>query len=316
MQIAETISEKLLEHAKSKIKIWPQHVNRASSCGHPCERFLFYSRARWNERTLHDVNLQMIFDEGNIHEESVLKRLKESDIQVVEQQRPFEWKELELTGHIDCGIVLDGKSYPAEIKSMSPFSFEKTNSIDDMKNSKYVYMRGYPSQMYMYLLMKEMEDGLFILKNKVNGRIRILDVPLDYEAADAIVKKLERVNAALKANKEPDWIKDAGVCGECGFKHICLPTLQYGEGVAVGSEKLIQLIEEQEELESKLVEPKAIKKRLEEVKELIKDMTKDKESIIAGNYLISGKWVERKGFEVKPSRYWTVEHTRIMDKAA
>ncbi len=316
MAPAELISEKILETTKSKIRIYPCHVNRASSCGHPCERFLFYSRARWNERALHDVNLQMIFDEGSMHEEAVLRRLKESGVQVVEQQRPFEWKELELTGHIDCSIVLDGKAYPAEIKSMSPYTFDKTDSVDDMKNSKYVYMRGYPSQMYMYLLMKEIEDGLFVLKNKVNGWIKLLDVPLDYEAADVIVKKLERVNQALKANKEPDWIKDAGVCGDCGFKQICLPALQYGEGVMIGSEELVQLIEEQEELERKLEEPKAVKKRLEEVKELIKEMTKDKESVIAGNYLISGKWVERKGFEVKPSRYWTVEHTRIMDKAA
>src|SRR4030042_6716898 len=191
--VAEAISERLLDTAKAKIRVYPCHVNRASSCGHPCERFLFYSRARWNERTMHDVNLQLIFDEGNIHEDAVLARLKSAGIQVVEQQRPFEWKEIELTGHIDCSIIWEGKPYPAEIKSMSPFTFDAVNSVDDMLNGKYVYLRGYPAQMYMYLLMKEMEGGLFVLKNKVNGRIKIIEVPLDYEAAEKIVKKLERV---------------------------------------------------------------------------------------------------------------------------
>ena len=313
---ANAVSDRILESARSRIKIYPCHVNRASSCGHPCERFLFYSRARWNERALHDVGLQMIFDEGNMHEESVISRLKESGIQVVEQQRPFEWRELELTGHIDCACVFNGKAYPTEIKSMSPYSFEKTNSIDDMKNSKYVYMRGYPSQMYMYLLMKEIEDGLFVLKNKVNGQIKVLDVPLDYASAELIVRKLERVNVALKANKEPNRAVDANVCGECGFKHICLPDIQYGEGISVGSEELAQLIDEQEELESQLEKQTAVQRRLTEVKDLIKEMTKDKASVLAGNYLISGKWIEKKAFQVKETRYWTVSYTRIVDKAA
>ena len=309
--VAEIIAERILDSVKAKIKIFPCHVNRASSCGHPCERFLFYSRAKWNERALHDVSLQLIFDEGNIHEESVLSRLKSSGIEVVEQQRSFEWKELELTGHIDCSIIWEGKSYPAEIKSMSPHTFDTVNSVEDMVNGKYVYLRGYPSQMYMYLLMKGLETGLFILKNKVNGKIKIIEVPLDFEAAEKILKKLERVNKALKEKKEPERIEDADICIDCAFKHICLPPLQFSGDVGVGSGELVRLLEEKERLEAETEPFKSVEHRLKAVTDEIKKLTEGHESVIAGNFYLTGKWVERAAFTAKPSMYWSVKIATI-----
>jgi len=33
--------------------------------------------------------------------------------------------------------------------------------------------------------------------------------------------------------------------------------------------------------------------------------------MIVGPYLIEGQWVDRKGYEVKPSRYWSFKIRRI-----
>jgi hypothetical protein len=199
---------------------------------------------------------------------------------------------------------------------MSPYTFEKVNSVADMLNGKYVYLRGYPAQIFMYLLMDNKDKGLFILKNKVNGQIKVLDVALDYEIADGIVKKLERVNAALKANIEPDRIMDASICTECGFRHICLPDLKYGEGVAFGTDELVQLLDEKEELETRLSATKADSKRLDEIKDQIKKMTEGQGTIMAGSYFISGSWVDKRAFEVKASKYWKMVITKIIESKA
>jgi hypothetical protein len=194
---------------------------------------------------------------------------------------------------------------------MSPHTFDTVNSVEDMVNGKYVYLRGYPSQMYMYLLMKGLETGLFILKNKVNGKIKIIEVPLDFEAAEKILKKLERVNKALKEKKEPERIEDADICIDCAFKHICLPPLQFSGEVGVGSGELVRLLEEKERLEAETEPFKSVEHRLKAVTDEIKKLTEGHESVIAGNFYLTGKWVERAAFTAKPSRYWSVKIATI-----
>jgi len=86
------IVEKIIETKKSKIKGYPVNSNRASELGHPCLKYHVLSRTRWEEKSLHDVGLQFIFDMGNEIEEIVLKELAEAGIKVIEQQRSFQWK--------------------------------------------------------------------------------------------------------------------------------------------------------------------------------------------------------------------------------
>src|SRR3990167_1885529 len=138
-----------IDEAKSrKINVWPCNSNRASEAGHECERYLVYMRTRWQEKLLHNLNLQYIFDECKWQEEAILTTLKEAGINVIEQQRPFEWKEYKLTGHIDGKIPNDGIAIPFEIKGFSNNNYEKINSVEDMLKNKHAYMRRYPSQIY------------------------------------------------------------------------------------------------------------------------------------------------------------------------
>jgi hypothetical protein len=88
------IVQKVIESKSKKIELWPVSSNRASEMGHPCERYLVYLRTRGNERVLHDVGLQFVFDEGKVHEKAVLRDLEDAGIEVIEQQRPFEWKKI------------------------------------------------------------------------------------------------------------------------------------------------------------------------------------------------------------------------------
>jgi len=294
------IVEKILEAKRKKIKNYPVHSNRASEAGHPCIRYLVLNRTRWQEKALPSVDLQLIFDEGNLHESIIIRDLEEAGIKVLEQQRPFNWPKFQLTGSIDAKISINGsKLIPLEIKSMSPFTFSSVSSEDDFLKSKYTYMRKYPAQLQLYMLMDNSEESLMILKNKVNGALKEIPFHLNYEYAEGILKRLEEVNAHVARGTEPEavWLDDT--CPDCPFLHICHPPREGKE---------IQMIDDPN-LEIKLDRREELKPLADEYKNLdeeIKEIIKGREKIVIGNWLITGKWIENKGGikEIKPYKYW------------
>ena len=173
------LEEKIKKHVVSSASQWPVKSNRASEIGHPCLRHLYLLRTNWKEKSLPNYELLLRFREGNIHEREVLRLFAESGIQVLEQSRGFYWKEIDTTGHIDAKIVLGDVALPAEVKSATSFSFASVNSVEDMLNHKWFYMRKYPAQMTMYLLMDEKEQGVFVFKDKGSGQIKFIPIQLD-----------------------------------------------------------------------------------------------------------------------------------------
>ena len=249
----------------------------------------------------------MIFDEGNRQEEAVLEDLREAGFQVVEQQRPFEWKEYQITGHIDGKILWEGEAVPFEIKSMSPYIFSEIQSFEDMKNSKHWWVRKYPAQMMLYLLMDEKEYGIFLLKNKSSGQIKQIDVVLDYEFGEALIKKAEQVNKYVEEKTLPDTAFDIELCPECPFKHLCDVAMNWEKGVEfVEDAELEELLKQWEFL-------KPFAKEYDQVDKKIKKMVEGKEKLCVGPFLITGKWVE-KNMKPQPARtirFWQKKITRI-----
>jgi len=300
------VVQAVMESKASKIKLWPINSNRASELGHPCERYLVYNRTRWQEKSLHDVGLQLIFDQGNRDEEGVLADLKEAGFKIVEQQRPFEWKKYQITGTIDAKILDDGKTIPVEIKSFSQWNWKAINSVDDMVKSKAVYMRKYPAQMTLYLIMDEKEEGLFILRNKSNGRLKQIPMSLDFEYAESLIKKAERINGHVANGTLPDRIEDDTIHEYCSFQHICLPD-------RINPALLIDDPEAEMKINRAMELKEQIKPLDDEYKELwdeLKEAFKEKQAVI-GPWQIVGKWIEKKGFEVKPSKYWDMRIKKI-----
>ena len=281
-----------------KVRQYPCHTNRASEMGHPCPRYLYYCRMNWQDKALPDARLLKIFEEGNVHEVAVLKRLAEAGIKVTEQQRDFQWREYQITGHVDGKV----EGAPIEIKSMSDFSFKAVNAITDMFGSRYLYMRKYLEQLNLYMLMSEAPEGAFILKNKQTGEIKILGMKLDYGLGEATITKARIVNEAVEKQEPPERIEYAeSVCGECAFKHICLPDIDFG----AGAELVVD-----DELELALVrraELQSAAKEFEQLDKEIKDRCKGRGNILCGNYSITSKETPRKGYTVPDTTVWTVK---------
>lgn len=290
----------LVDEAKAhKIKNYPQHVNRASNIGHPCPRYLTYCRTHWQEKRLHDVGLQRIFDLGNLFEQAVMEDLREAGLYVEEQQSTFYDERYKLSGHIDGKLPLNGRRYPIEIKSMSPFVWDKISHWQDFLGQKSPYLRAYPYQMMTYLLLNSEEVGLMFLKNKVSGELKQLDIPLDYDLGETVLQKCETINAHVDAKTLPDRIEwEEPVCGQCSFLEPCYPGRDFGEGLRVVDDaELEAMLKKREEL------TKAFKD-YQEVDATLKAAVKEKTGLVIGDWLITGKWCERKGFLVKDSRYW------------
>jgi len=287
--------EILDEQTQKRIKSWPHYSNRASEAGHPCIRFLVLSRLKPEFKALHDVNLQRIFDEGNLHEKAVLRELEEAGFQVVEQQRSFEWKKFQLTGHIDGKIKIDGKLIPIDIKSCSPNIFptiEKA-SPEEMLTSKYTWIRKYPAQILLYMLMDGAEEGIILFKDKSSGRKCQKNFNLNdhLEYTESILKKLEIVNSYVEKGEIPDT-EQSDECRRCDFaKTVCFPGQDYGPGFDIYSD---------EEIEAKLIRREELKQYSKEYKELdkeIKDQFKGKNAVV-GEFLIESKEYERKNYNV------------------
>jgi CRISPR/Cas system-associated exonuclease Cas4 (RecB family) len=306
------IVEKIIESKERKIKQYPVNSNRASDLGIPCVKYHVLNRTRWQEKKLHDVGLQFVFDMGNEIEEIVLRELAEAGVKVIEQQRSFEWKEYGITGHIDGKILSDGQIYPMEIKSCSPYVFKALNSINDLKNGKYGYLRKYPVQLNLYLLMDGKEKGVFLFKDKTSGAIKEIWMDVDYDLGEETIKRAEAINGHIKAGTMPEPINDELWCNGCPFAHVCLPE-QIGKEVEIDTGELATMLDRLEEL-------KPIVKEYDEIDEQVKELVKGREKVIAGNYFITGKYYQRKSYDIpsdlkaqfeKITQYWKTTIKRL-----
>jgi hypothetical protein len=299
------------ERTASRIKISPHAgSNRASEAAHPCVRFLVASRLHPEKKALHDLGLQRIFDEGHLHEDALLRDLAEAGLKIVEQQRPYEWTKFELTGRIDGKIAVDGAFIPLELKSCSPNVFKSLRDLppEDMVKSKYPWVRRYPGQILLYMLMQEIDTGIIVFKNKQSGEklqkiFTLDDSALDY--AEAILKKLEEVNAHVKAGTEPpaEPIDD---CKGCAFAHtLCFPDQDYGPGyeIMMADGELLAKLERRETIAE-------IAKEYRDIDEELKGFFKGRNAVIGG-FVIESKEVERKAYTVQAGKYWRVDIRRF-----
>ena len=294
--------EKVKKNISSKNQRFPCYINRASSIGYfvpeigGCVRKGVYERSHWQDKELWDDNVLLIFAEGNNQERQVLKDLADADITIIEQQSPFEWKEYQISGHLDGVYVADGNSIPIEIKSMSPFIFNAINCFEDFK--KKPWTRAYMAQIMIYMLFKNIDKGIFILKDKSTGNLKQIEVDLDYELAESCLRTAEEINKHIANNTLPDKIKDIETCKDCKFKLICCPDINFGEELKiVDDQDYEKRVERSQEL-------KESRDEYEKLWKIIKDRAKASANNgvlneLVGKYRVTGKTSASGSFTTK-----------------
>jgi len=279
----------------AEIKVFPSHVNRASGIGHGCTRYLVLQRLHWDKQEKHDVTLQCIFEEGNMHERQIISDLGAylptyaRGWDIIDQQRSFALNDKgeNITGHMDF-IISDGKERIAvEVKSMSDHIWNSIHSYSDIRDSKKFWIKKYPAQIQLYMLAANLSNGMFILKNKTTGQIKQIDVELDYAYAEGILQKGIEIEKHLKDGTIPEPTLDHDTCKACNLKYTCNPDMDYGDPMEFMEDAEIECLLNEWDL---LLEPgKAFKKLDKEVKEIFRG----KKNVMIGNFMVSDEGKSR-----------------------
>lgn len=309
MLSAEYISGKVSEFVRGEIKVYPCNNLRASNIGHVCERYLYLLIKHWDEQQPHDESLQNIFDLGNSMEAYTIQKLRDSGLEVITPtQRSWKVENPLITGREDIRIKdpEDGQLYPAEIKGLSPYEWERLNTIDDFYNNRKPYIRAYPAQLLVYCWKFEKEKGFFILTNKQTGELKVIEVPFDWERADALLKKGERIYAALNdqtGKTLPAGTDDVSVCEKCSLRHIC--TVDHTRIEAdIDDGELEEIIDRKNQLKEAY---DAYNKTNDELKRCVGS----REKIIAGKYLVTAKVIEKGEYTVKARQERRISVSRL-----
>lgn len=222
-----------LRHKASLFRQTPCTSNRASQLGADCERELVYWRTRWSEALEPSLELRIIFQEGEKHEREVLQELQRAGVQVLEQQCSLEWRDLEITGHVDATVVSEGESIPVDVKSMSAHIWDAVfrdgtrvyawSEVSEAFGRK-PWLRKYLGQVTLCALLRGSERAILLCLNKGTGALAQVNVELDYEYAESLLRRAERINAHVRAGTLPERIPfDEEVCPRCPFYALCLP---------------------------------------------------------------------------------------------
>ena len=302
---ANDINKALRECLEKQIKVYPCNNLRASNLGHPCERYLYLLLRHWDEQKPHDVGLQSIFNLGNSIEEYTIENIKRAGFEVITPTvRSWKIEKPLITGREDIRIKDEnGELLPVEIKGISPFEFDKLNTVEDFMKSKRSYIRGYPAQLQTYMYYFAKEKGFFALTNKLTGETKFIEMPFDYEYAESLLQKAERIYKALADETTPDACEDISVCEDCSLAHIC------GECRRVPAD--IDLDEELDALIDRKNELAAAKKEYEQVDKEIKARVGERDKVITGQYLITRSSFVKKAFTVPESVQYRVTIKRL-----
>jgi hypothetical protein len=309
MQSHEIIS-RIKEAKRTKIKNYPCHVVRASEIGHPCSRYLVYSITNWQDKKLHEPELQFIFEGGNAVEDMAIKDFEEAGFRVYrpEPDKAIAESRPQITGHIDFRVDFgDGKVYTGEIKGLNKYDFDSLNCLQDFFDSKKVWIRKYPAQLMTYMYIKGEDRGFFYLKSIPGFQPKVIWVDLDYGYMESILQKTEAIEQHIKDHTLPAQIDDLKVCEHCNFLNLCLPEIKRQPMEMIDDDELVSMLDRRAEL----------KPLSEEYTQLDKDLKKSfegSERLMIGDWIITGKKIERKGYIPKPvesSSYWKYDINKL-----
>lgn len=230
--------EKYYENRKKR---YASYTNRASSIGYfvpsldGCQRKGVYERLNWRDKQLFDTQSYIRFEEGNRQEEHVLSDLKKWGFDIIKQQDDFIWEKYQISGHIDGKWKYKDIEPPVEIKSMSPFIFQKVGVYEDL--NKESWLRAYKAQINIYMLYHNIDFGIFVCKDKSSGAIKPIVVEMDYQLAEDCLQTAEIINEHVKNKTYPDQIDDHKVCEKCLYNHICMPDVEFGVPLKISEDK-------------------------------------------------------------------------------
>lgn len=202
--------------------------NYASEIGHPCLKHLVHARLDWREKRRPDIEAEYRLEEGNEREWLVKKKLGDIGFELTLSQTYFHIEDLKLRGKIDGMIhlprtVMGMKEAPVEIKSINPQWWDSIKTIEDIRNHRKWWIRGYASQLNAYLFAADYPFGFFVL-DTFGKRPKVIPMERDEDLWQHDSARIRKINEFCELKQYPEPIPyDPSICGMCDFAHLCQP---------------------------------------------------------------------------------------------
>lgn len=201
---------------------------RFSSLGRP-DRQIWYANDPDTEQEEMTAKTYFKFLYGDVIEQVVLFLAKESGHEVTHEQEEIEVDGVK--GHLDA--VIDG--YVVDVKSASPFSFDKFKSQKVMEDDPF----GYIAQLSGYAdVVTPGKEAYFLAFNKVDGEICLMPVGKSIIEAHPPASRIAHLKDIVKLPEPPPRCysdvedgksgnrKLAIGCSYCSYKNKCWPGLR------------------------------------------------------------------------------------------
>lgn len=239
-------------------QIFPVHSNRVSVLGHPCLKFLVMERIHWDQKKPIPWQRLWRFEMGKLIEKQTIIDLLNAGFDIIHQQQNYHLPDYNITGRIDGKILIDGKIYIIEIKTLDSYKFFKFYKPEDFLEASEWYYRGYYHQLNLYLHMAinegEKVKGLFILRS-FSGDWKEIEMNYDPDRAYEILEKAKKINEYIEKKTYPDPLfktnpEEIKVCLQCDYKHMCLVEVQGMERIVFEeNDEILEMLKERETLE-------------------------------------------------------------------
>lgn len=270
-------------------RTWKPSATPATSLGYRCERRTYYQLTEPELAAPISEELASIFEEGGHHEKQIRRELSELGFEVVETELNFRDANLWISGTIDGKLLVPGANtksgyarVPVEIKSWSGSSPVSAAAMRDNDG----LLGRYFAQMQTYLVLTAEPVGLFLFKSKLTGLWSIVPCELDFDYAEVLLKRAERLRDAVKEKRIPERLADRGECVGCPWKDtLCHPEEEEIDPLLLTQDtELATQIEEREELDG----PRRRYKQLDDkIKARFKMSAGDR--WVAGDFLVTKK---------------------------
>jgi CRISPR/Cas system-associated exonuclease Cas4 (RecB family) len=243
----------------SERQTWPARSWSPYNLGHPCDRYLVWRWTKWDQQAAIEPEKLAVFREGDLHQPDVYNRLEKMGFRIIrEAEKSVQWeprKGVLISGRIDGKIThfMGEKFDPSlilEIKTTSPYTFDALKTIQDVRTHRAYYVRGYYDQDQLYCVLEERPRGVMIFKNKQTGMLKAIPFEIDYDRAEWLIARAERLTPMVRDKVDPPPIEfDPMICGDCAFEHLCFPPKSGGAGLSVLEDaELLTMLEERQKL--------------------------------------------------------------------
>ena len=297
--LSSPLNEKADSFFAGMIRTSPARSNQASGLAWPV-RHLILKRIGWEYATPVSVSTQKRFTRGIETEKFCLNQLLPGLPGVVVRGTGLsvEHKPAQIAGRIDAEISVDGEVLPVEIKSLQYFS--RYRSAQDFREGG-LFTENYYYQLNTYLFCSNREHGLFMLIDPTSYDVRFLDMVLDLEAMEGILKKCEVVNGLVRKWEGRDFraedIHNLPDCSECSpycqFQALC------GRDAGAKVSDFADLdLEKVDSLAARKLELAEAAKEYDAVGDELKALVRGHETIISSRFMITGGEVNMTVFTV------------------